>query len=57
MTVWLPLAAYLAAPDFTASKLKALNAWLRAHGRTLAMAAVTIAGVALVLNGALGLAR
>jgi hypothetical protein len=57
MTVWLPLAAYLAAPDFTASKLQVLNAWPRAHGRTLAMAAVTIAGVALVLNGALGLAR
>ncbi len=33
MTVWLPLAAYLAAPEFTASKLTALNAWLRAHGR------------------------
>ena len=57
MIVWLPLAAYLAAPTFTASKLKALNGWLRLRGRAIAIAVMTIAGAVLVLNGALGLAR
>jgi hypothetical protein len=57
MIVWLPLAAYLAAPGFTARKLKALNGWLRAHGRMLALTAMTVAGAVLVIDGALGLAR
>lgn len=53
--VWLPLAAYLAAPDATARRLKALNGWLRAHGRMLLVTALLMVGIWLVTNGALGL--
>jgi hypothetical protein len=53
-TAWLPLLAYLAAPDATTRTLAAANGWLRAHGRTLLVAALVIAGSALVIDGALG---
>ncbi len=56
VAAWLPLLAYLAAPDATTDRLKAINGWLRAQGRALAVAALVIAGLALVVNGALGLA-
>jgi hypothetical protein len=56
IAAWLPLLAYLAAPDATTARLKAVNGWLRAQGRALAVAALAIAGLALVVNGALGLA-
>ena len=56
VAAWLPLLAYLAAPDATTDRLKAVNGWLRAQGRSLAVAALAIAGIALVANGALGLA-
>ena len=55
--VWLPFLAYLAAPDVTTRKLAAFNAWLRAHGRSLLMLALLVAGAVLVVNGALGLVR
>jgi uncharacterized heparinase superfamily protein len=55
LIVWLPLLAYLAAPDATTRRLRAANEWLRAHGRTLAAAALWAAGAALVVDGALGL--
>jgi hypothetical protein len=56
VAAWLPLLAYLVAPDATTDRLKAVNGWLRAQGRSLAVAALAIAGLALVANGALGLA-
>jgi len=56
VAAWLPLLAYLAAPDATTARLKAINGWLRAQGRALAVAALAICGLALVVNGALGLA-
>jgi hypothetical protein len=56
LAAWLPLLAYLAAPDATTDRLKAVNEWLRLHGRALAVGALAIAGLALVVNGALGLA-
>jgi hypothetical protein len=56
IAAWLPLLAYLAAPDATTARLKAVNGWLRAQGKALAVAALAIAGLALVVNGALGLA-
>jgi hypothetical protein len=56
VAAWLPLLAYLAAPDATTDRLKAVNEWLRTQGRALAVAALAIAGLALVANGALGLA-
>lgn len=55
LIVWLPLLAYLAAPDLTARKLTALNGWLRANGRKVLSAALLVCGVALVLNGTFGL--
>jgi hypothetical protein len=56
LVVWLPLVAYLAAPDATTRRLKSLNGWLRANGRMLLTAALAIAAVALIVNGALGVA-
>lgn len=55
--VWLPLITYLAFPEATTRVLRDANEWLRRHGRQLAIGALWIAGVVLVVNGALGLAR
>ena len=54
-TVWLPLLAFLAAPDATTRRLRTANEWLRARGRTLLVGAMWIAGALLVVDGALGL--
>lgn len=56
LIVWLPLLAYLAAPDATTRRLNLLNGWLRARGRMLAIGGLTIGGIVLIVNGALGLA-
>jgi hypothetical protein len=56
-TVWLPLLAYLAAPDATTRALGAANAWLRARGRALVIGGLSVAGTILVVNGALGVWR
>jgi uncharacterized membrane-anchored protein len=53
--VWLPLVAYLAAPDFTSRHLGAFNAWLRTHGRIILAGALVIAGIILTVNGITGL--
>ena len=53
LTVWLPLIAYFAAPEATTRTLRNANGWLVANGRMLAVSALLIAGVALVVNGAL----
>ena len=53
LTVWLPLIAYFAAPEATTRALRNANAWLVANGKLLAVSALLIAGVALVVNGAL----
>jgi threonine/homoserine/homoserine lactone efflux protein len=55
--VWLPLITYLAFPEATTRVLRDANEWLRRHGRVLAIGALWIAGVVLVVNGALGIAR
>lgn len=55
LTAWAPLVAYLAAPDATTRALRNANGWLRVHSRTLVTGALTVGGVALVINGALGL--
>jgi threonine/homoserine/homoserine lactone efflux protein len=54
--VWLPLLGYLAAPAATTDTLNRCNGWLRAHGWEVTVWALVIGGVALVVNGALGLA-
>ena len=53
LTAWLPLIAYLAAPEATTRTLRNANAWLVANGRTLVVSALLIVGAALVVNGAL----
>jgi hypothetical protein len=55
LIVWLPLIAYLAAPEATTRTLRNASGWVTAHGRTLATGALAIAGVALVINGALNI--
>jgi hypothetical protein len=52
---WLPLVVHLVAPDRTNRTLKALDAWLGAHGRVLLIGAVAAVGVILVVDGAVGL--
>jgi len=55
LVVWLPLVGYLAAPEATSRRLAILNGWLRAHGRTVVIYALGVAGALLIVNGALGL--
>jgi hypothetical protein len=57
VTAWVPLLAYLSAPKATERRLAAGNGWLRARSQQLVIIALLIAGVALVANGALGLAH
>jgi len=56
LVVWVPLLTYLAAPEATHWRLVALNGWLRANGRILLIAGLAVGGIALVTNGAAGLA-
>ncbi len=53
--VWLPLLAYLAAPDLTTRRLIAFNAWLRRNGRMIFSAVLVAAGVIIAINGLIGL--
>jgi hypothetical protein len=52
---WLPLVAYLIAPEATVGRLTAFNAWLRRHGRLVLSSAVAIIGIVLVIQGVVGL--
>jgi len=56
LVVWVPLLTYLAAPEATHRRLAGLNAWLRANGRVLLIAALAVGGIVLVIDGAVGLA-
>lgn len=56
LLVWLPIVLYLIAPAATSRRLTAFNAWLRAHGHLLLTVGLVVAGVILIVNGALGLA-
>jgi hypothetical protein len=56
LIVWLPLLAYLVTPDATVRRLRALNGWLREHGRTVAVYALLAGGIVLIVNGSLGVA-
>jgi hypothetical protein len=53
---WLPLLLYMLAPDATTRTLKAIDGWLRDHGRAVLIACLAVGGIALVVDGALGLA-
>lgn len=53
--VWLPLVLFLIAPGLTEHRLKAFNGWLRAHGSTLLVGAIVVAGALMVFDGSYGL--
>jgi Sap, sulfolipid-1-addressing protein len=53
--VWLPLIAFLVAPEATTRVLRNANAWLVAHGRSVVTWCLLVAGVILVVNGARGI--
>jgi Sap, sulfolipid-1-addressing protein len=55
--VWLPLLAYLVAPDPTTRRLTAFNAWLRRNGRMIFTSALVAAGIILIIDGVAGLIR
>jgi hypothetical protein len=52
---WLPLLLYMLAPDATTRTLKAIDGWLRDHGRAVLIAGLAVGGIALVVDGAIGL--
>jgi Sap, sulfolipid-1-addressing protein len=52
---WLPLLLYMLVPDATTRTLKAIDGWLREHGRAVVIAGLAVAGIALVVDGAVGL--
>jgi hypothetical protein len=54
--VWLPLVLHLFMPDRTGKLLASFNGWLRAHGRLLVVGALIVGGVALAIDGILGVA-
>jgi Sap, sulfolipid-1-addressing protein len=56
LIVLLPLLTFLAAPEATGRRLASLNAWLRTNGRVILISGLAIGGLALVINGAIGLA-
>lgn len=53
--VWAPLLLFLLRPERTISLLSSVNGWLRSRGYMLAVGALLIGGVALTINGILGL--
>jgi hypothetical protein len=53
---WIPLVAYLIAPDRTVRVLRSFDGWLRRHGKKVMVAAIGLIGVALVIQGITGLA-
>ena len=56
LVVWLPLLFYLAAPDATTRRLKAINDGMRKHGLRAGVYALELCGLILVVNGSLGVA-
>lgn len=49
--VWVPIVAYLVAPERTGRALTAFNAWLRAHGHLILALVLAVAGALLTVNG------
>jgi Sap-like sulfolipid-1-addressing protein len=52
---WIPLVAYLVAPDFTRDKLRAFEGWLRRHGKQIMVGSLGLIGIVLVVQGIAGL--
>jgi hypothetical protein len=56
LLVWLPIMLHLVAPKATERRLKAFNYWIRAHGTSVLMWVLTVAGGIMVFDGIYGLA-
>jgi hypothetical protein len=56
LLVWVPIVVHVVAPDRTTRYLTAFNDWLRAHGRTILIVVLVVAGAIMVGNGIEGLA-
>jgi hypothetical protein len=54
--IWVPFLAYLARPHAVTRWITGCIGWIRRNGRWLTEAALLICGLALVINGSLGLA-
>ena len=55
MLVWLPIVLHLVAPGPTTRYLTAFNGWLRAHGKTVLVWVLVVAGAIMTGNGVYGL--
>jgi hypothetical protein len=56
LLVWLPIMLHLIAPTATERHLKSFNQWIRAHGSTVLIGVLTLAGGIMVFDGIYGLA-
>ena len=55
LLVWLPIMLHLIAPTATERHLKAFNHWIRAHGTTVLIGVLIVAGGIMVSDGIYGL--
>jgi Sap, sulfolipid-1-addressing protein len=55
LLVWLPIMLHLIAPTATERRLKAFNHWIRAHGTTVLIGVLVVAGGIMVFDGIYGL--
>ena len=53
--IWIPLLAFLAAPEPTTRYLSAFNGWLRHHGRIILAGTLVAAGLIVAIDGLVGL--
>ena len=53
---WIPLLAYLIAPDRTVARLRGFEGWLRRHGKHVLVGSVGLIGILLVAEGIAGIA-
>lgn len=51
---WIPLVAFLVAPQRTVTTLRSLEGWLKRHGKTVLASAVAVVGIILVIQGITG---
>lgn len=55
--IWLPLLAFLVAPEPTTRRLSAFNEWLRRNGRMILACTLMAAGLIVAIDGLVGLIR
>jgi hypothetical protein len=55
--VWLPVLAFLIAPEPTTRHLQAFNGWLRRNGRMILVGTLVAAGLIVAIDGLVGLIR